>query len=132
MSGFKFFGSAQNYITITGFGNIGADASEQGWFVGDIGFFGFKFTKESGVHYGWGQINLHGVTGGFVAGQGFTFTEAYYNSDPNAPIAVGDRGIAVPEIDPASAGSVLSLVIGSLAILERRRKLRGSAADTAV
>lgn len=47
MSGFKFFASAQNYITITGFGNIGADASEQGWFVGDIGFFGFKFTKES-------------------------------------------------------------------------------------
>ena len=130
--GFNFFASDNDFITITGSGNIGADASEQGWSIGDIGYFGFKFTNTTGVHYGWGQLNLHGATGSFVAGQGFTFTEAYYNSDPNAPIAVGDTGsAAVPEIDPASAGSVMSLVIGSLAMLERRRKLRGSAAETA-
>lgn len=30
---------------------------------------------------------------------------------------------AVPEIDPGSAGSVLALVMGSLALLERRRSL---------
>ena len=31
---------------------------------------------------------------------------------------------AVPEIDPASLGSALSLVLGSLAILERRRRIQ--------
>ena len=36
---------------------------------------------------------------------------------------------AVPEIDPASAGSVLSLVMGSLAMLERRRLRRLKAAE---
>ena len=97
--------------------------------MGDIGYFGFKFTIGSGVHYGWGTINFHGVTGGFVQGQGFTLTEAYYNGVAGAPIAVGDRGTAVPEIDPASAGSVMSLVIGSLAMLERRRKLRAADAS---
>jgi len=32
---------------------------------------------------------------------------------------------AVPEIDPASFGSALSLVLGSLAIVERRRRIQG-------
>ena len=117
---------------MTRFGNIGNAAAGNGWAMGDIGYFGFKFTNSSGVHYGWGQISFHGVTGGFVQGQGFTLTEAYYNGVAGAPIAVGDTGsTAVPEIDPASAGSVMSLVIGSLAMLERRRKLRGSAANSA-
>ena len=130
---FKFFGSAQGNVTITDSGLIGPDASSQGWAMGDLGYFGFQFTNSSGVHYGWGQINIHGATGDFVIGQGFTLTEAYYNGDPNAAIAVGDRGTAVPEIDPAAAGSVLSLVIGSLAMLERRRKLRAAdASPTAV
>jgi len=31
--------------------------------------------------------------------------------------------LAVPEIDPASFGSVLTLVLGSLALLERRKSL---------
>lgn len=123
--GYKFFGSAQTAITITSVGAIGGDAGAEGWSMGDIGFFGFKFTNTSGVHYGWGQIDIHGASGGFGQGQGFTLTEAYYNSVPNAPIAVGDTGAAaVPEIDPASAGSVLALVMGSLAMLERRRKRR--------
>lgn len=62
-------------------------------------------------------------------GRGYTLTEAYYESTPGASINVGDRGTAVPEIDPASAGSVMSLVIGSLAMLERRRKLRAADAS---
>ena len=100
--------------------------------MGDIGYFGFKFTTASGVHYGGGQINIHGGTGGFVYGQGFTFTEAYYNDTVGASIQVGDTGgspSSVPEIDPASAGSVLSLVMGSLAMLERRRLRRAKAAE---
>ena len=37
-------------------------------------------------------------------------------------------GTAVPEIDPASAGSVVSLLGGALALLERRLRRRGRAA----
>ena len=121
---FKFLGSAQSVVTITGGGAIGGDAGAQGWAMGDLGYFGFKFTNVSGVHYGWGQINIHGATGGFVIGQGFTLTEAYYNSVAGAAIAV-----AVPEPDPAAAGSALSLVIGSLAILKRRRMRRSKAVE---
>jgi hypothetical protein len=132
VAGYKFFSSPQDYIGMTGNGAIGGNAAAGGWAIGDIGYFGFKFSNTSGVHYGWGQINIHGATGGFVAGQGFTFTEAYYNSTPNASIQVGDTGgspSSVPEIDPASAGSVLSLVMGSLAMLERRRLRRAKAAE---
>ena len=131
-AGYKFLSSPQARISITTGGNFAAGAGLQGWAIGDIGYFGFKFSNTSGVHYGWGQINIHGATGGFVAGQGFTFTEAYYNSTPNASIQVGDTGgstSSVPEIDPASAGSVLSLVMGSLAMLERRRLRRAKAAE---
>ena len=130
-AGYKFFSTAQRGITITTSSRIGGDAGADGWALGDIGYFGFKFTNTSGVHYGWGQINIHGATGGFVAGQGFTFTQAYYNDTPGASIQVGDTGGSspVPEIDPASAGSVLSLVMGSLAMLERRRLRRAKAAE---
>ena len=132
VAGYKFFNVAQTGITITSSGAIGGDASEQGWAIGNTGYFGFKFSNTSGVHYGWGQINIHGATGGFVAGQGYTLTQAYYNSTPNASIQVGDTGgspSSVPEIDPASAGSVLSLVMGSLAMLERRRLRRAKATE---
>ena len=131
-AGYKFLSSPQARISITTGGNFAAGAGLQGWAIGDIGYFGFKFSNTSGVHYGWGQINIHGATGGFVAGQGYTLTEAYYNSTPDASIQVGDTGgspSSVPEIDPASAGSVLSLVMGSLAMLERRRLRRAKAAE---
>jgi hypothetical protein len=132
VAGYKFFSIAQAGISITSDGAIGGKAGQQGWALSDIGYFGFKFSNTSGVHYGWGQINIHGATGGFVAGQGYTLTEAYYNTTPDASIQVGDTGgspSSVPEIDPASAGSVLSLVMGSLAMLERRRLRRAKAAE---
>jgi len=132
VAGYKFFPSAQGGISLTSSGDIGEDAGAQGWAIGDTGYFGFKFSNTSGVHYGWGQINIHGATGGFVVGRGYTLTEAYYNSTPNASIQVGDTGgspSSVPEIDPASAGSVLSLVMGSLAMLERRRLRRAKATE---
>ena len=124
MIGFKF-GNNTEAIPITESGAIGSDVSEQGWAIGN-GYFGFKFSNTGGVHYGWGQINITGTP----AGQGYTLTEAYYNDTPDASITVGDTGAAsVPEIDPASAGSVLSLVMGSLAMLERRRLRRAKAAE---
>ena len=131
-AGYKFFSNDQRGISITTNGRIGGDAGADGWALGDIGYFGFKFSNASGIHYGWGQANVHGATGGYSVGQGFTFTEAYYNTTPNASIQVGDTGgspSSVPEIDPASTGSVLSLVMGSLAMLERRRLRRAKAAE---
>jgi hypothetical protein len=131
MTGFKFLSSAQQSIRMTRSGNL-AGVAGQGWALGDTGYFGFKFSNGSGVHYGWGQINIHGTTGGYSVGQGYTLTEAYYNSTPDASIQVGDTGgspSSVPEIDPASAGSVLSLVMGSLAMLERRRLRRAKAVE---
>ena len=126
VAGYKFFNSAQTAIRITSFGFIGGDAFAGGWAMGNTGYFGFKFSNTSGVHYGWGQISFTGTP----TGQGFTLTEAYYESDDGDSITVGNRGItAVPEIDPASAGSVLSLVMGSLAMLERRRLRRSKAAE---
>jgi hypothetical protein len=128
VAGYKFFSIAQAGIGITFDGAIGGNAADGGWAIGDTGYFGFKFSNTSGVHYGWGQINITGAP----VGQGYTLTEAYYNTTPNASIQVGDTGgspSAVPEIDPASAGSVLSLVMGSLAMLERRRLRCAKAAE---
>jgi hypothetical protein len=128
MTGFKFLSNTQQSIRMTNNGSIGGAVIAQGWAIGDIGYFGFKFSNTSGVHYGWGQVNITGTP----TGQGYTFTEAYYNNTPDASIQVGDTGgspSSVPEIDPASAGSVLSLVMGSLAMLERRRLRRAKAAE---
>ena len=124
---YKFFSSAQS-ISITGDGFIAPNPELGGWAIGNIGYFGFKFSNTSGVHYGWGQMSITGTP----TGQGYTLTEAYYNDTPGASIKVGDTGgspSSVPEIDPASAGSVLSLVMGSLAMLERRRLRRAKAAE---
>ncbi len=131
-AGYKFFANAQTGITVTSSGAVSADAADGGWALGDIGYFGFKFTNASGVHYGWGQANMHGATGGFGVGQGFTFTEAYYEGAADQAIAVGDRGSVVGVPEPAGpAGTVLSLVIGSLAMLERRRMRRAANPSTA-
>jgi hypothetical protein len=128
MTGAFFFGGSAESFTVTNQGAIETDIAAQGWTLGEIGYFGFKFTNSSGVHYGWGQMSITGTP----EGQGFTFTEAYYEGVAGAAIAVGDTGSgAVPEIDPASAGSVLSLVMGSLAMLERRRLRRAADASTA-
>ena len=125
VAGYKFPSGSSSDISMTIGGAIGRTVSEQGWSIGNTGYFGFKFSNASGVHYGWGQASFTGTPG-----QGFTLTEAYYNGVAGAPIAVGDTGAsAVPEIDPASAGSVMSLVMGSLAMLERRRKLRAADAS---
>jgi hypothetical protein len=130
MPGFTFFSNTNKSITITKQNDIGLDAGANGWANGDIGYFGFKFWTTSGVHYGWGQIDIKSTGSFSYVGQGYTFTEAYYNDTPDASITVGDTGAAsVPEIDPASAGTVLSLVMGSLAMLERRRLRRAKAAE---
>lgn len=122
------FSTVARTRSITGTGVTAGGAFNGGWTRNNPGSFGFKFSNASGVHYGWGQMLITGTP----QGSGFTLTSAYYNDTPGASITVGDTGgspSAVPEIDPTSAGGVLSLVMGSLAMLERRRVRRSKAVE---
>jgi hypothetical protein len=113
MPGFKFFNSAQTQLTVTGNGLIGSALSANGWSLGDLGAFGFKFTSSGNTYYGWGLMS---VIGGSPA---FTITQAYYNNTPGATIAVGDTGGAVPE--PSTCALAL-LAAGGVAAYKRHRK----------
>jgi hypothetical protein len=125
MAGFKFSEDARSLIPITHDGGEAGNLSPNGWSLGNVGYFGFKFTNASGVHYGWGEASIHGATGGFNVGQGYTLTQAYYNTTPDATIQVG----VVPEPALAGPAGVCALVMGSLAMLERRRRRQGATAD---
>ena len=63
---------------------------------------------------------------GFVAGTWFgsNFSSSWAQSTSYTPrmSITATSGTAVPEIDPAAAGSVVSLVAGAIALLERRRR----------
>ena len=115
MAGFKFFATAQGFISVTLFGGIGPDVVPQGWSLGDVGFFGFKFTSGVNTYYGWGLIDIHGGT----PGAGYTITQAYYNNTPGATIIVGDTGGAIPE--PSTCALAL-LAAGGVAAYRGRRK----------
>jgi hypothetical protein len=116
MSGFKFFASAQTAITVTYAGTkIGYDADNGGWSLGDVGFFGFKFTSGANTYYGWGEIDIYGGS----SGSGYTITRAYYNDTSGATIVVGDTGGAIPE--PSTCALAL-LAAGGVAAYKGRRK----------
>jgi hypothetical protein len=79
-------------------------------------YVGFKTSQGN---YGWLEVTWSGSLGQFQIFSGA------YESVVGVSIAAGDTGpAAVPEIDPASFGSALSLVMGSLAMLEHRRRKR--------
>ena len=72
-----------------------------------------------GFTYGWTEFYLQ-QAGPFAA---ITFIQQAFQTTSGVGIAVGDTGVsAVPEIDPASFGSALALVLGSLGMIERRRQ----------
>jgi hypothetical protein len=62
-AGYKFLSGGQ-VISITNGGNIDSQVGAQGWAIGNTGYFGFKFSTMSGVHYGWGQISITGTPAG--------------------------------------------------------------------
>jgi hypothetical protein len=79
------------------------------------GSVGWNWTNDTPTGFGSStNSNLSGNSGQTWAG---VITGTPYMMTVNATAAS-----AVPEIDPASFGSALSLVLGSLSILERRRR----------
>ena len=76
------------------------------------------------------------VTNGFTMLTTFRNNSNYSNSGTSFPtldISFGATVTApVPEIDPSGLASTMSLVIGSVAMLERRRRKRATAATVAV
>lgn len=111
-------------------GNVTPGASigaANSWFGGgslfssNQGYWGVRFPAGgSNYNYGWVQVGYTPT--------GLTFGQAAVETTVNTPIAAG----TVPEIDPASAGSAVSLVAGVLAMVEQRRRKRLAAADSVV
>jgi len=101
------------------------------WFVSNDnpapdqnGYFGVRFSNGSGGwNYGWVDVQF--------LGNATRFGMAAVETTLNTPILAGQTS-AVPEIDPASAGSAMSLVAGVLAMVEQRRRRRAVPATSAV
>jgi autotransporter-associated beta strand protein len=77
------------------------------------GHFDSVFSSGTGVYAGAGFSGAGGIWTSLIGEQRLTFSEL------TGRLTVTS---AVPEIDPATGGSALSLVAGMLAILERRRR----------
>ena len=80
-------------------------------------YLGFKYTVNSSSFYGWLGVHYDGANGEV------TFDRAAMNTTAGATIFTGQTAVtAVPEIDPATGSSALSLVAGVLAMIEQRRR----------
>jgi len=81
-----------------------------------LGALAFSYLDgNSETHYGYVTIQ---VPASSEAGQVAKLLGVAYESTPNTAITV----TSVPEIDPATGGSALSLVAGVLAMIEQRRR----------
>ena len=109
--------------------------SQTGWtsqagvnFLSGSAIYGVRIpTPDSPVISGQQIYNYGWVEVGYTP-TGFTFGQAAIETIVNTPITAG----SVPEIDPASAGSAVSLVAGVLAMVEQRRRKRFAAAGSLV
>ena len=85
-------------------------------------YLGFRTAQGN---YGWMEATWDGTD--------FQFYSAAYEDVVGASIVAGATGsVAVPEIDPSGLASALSLVMGSAAMLEQRRRKRAAVAVAAV
>ena len=80
------------------------------------GQFDSVFASGTGIYAGANFSGTGGIWTSLIGEQRLTFSE----------LTGRLTFTAVPEIDPATGGSVLSLVTGMLAILEQRRRRRTS------
>ncbi len=85
---------------------------------GNNSYLGFRTSQGN---YGWIKATWNGT-------DTFQLYSAAYESTPGVAIVAGDSGTAVPEIDPSGLASAMSLVMGSVAMLEQRRRKRAAAA----
>ena len=84
-------------------------------------YLGFKTSQGN---YGWLKATWDGTN--------FELYSGAYESVVGASINAGQTSSApVPEIDPSGLASAMSLVMGSVAMLEQRRRKRAAAAVTA-
>jgi hypothetical protein len=97
-----------NYSTNTKSPNFGADS-----------YLGFKTSQGN---YGWLKATWNRDS------YDFQLYSGAYESVPGVSIKAGDSGTAVPEIDPSGLASAMSLVMGSVAMLEQRRRKRAAVA----
>ena len=91
------------------------------WSAGGSGYAGFNFVDaNSQTHYGWMELIVPTTS---IAGQEATLVQWAWESVADAPITT-----PVPEIDPASAGSALALLVGGLALVEQQLGFAAGAA----
>lgn len=84
-------------------------------------YIGFRTAGEN-PRFGYFEVTWDGTT------SQFEILSAAYESDPNTALTIGGGPAPVPEIDPSGFASVASMAIGSLAMLEQRRRKRAAAA----
>ncbi len=108
-------GSAQDNLQLWDFANSTGSFPLQTY-----GYAAMRAADGGGdFFYGWTEFYLQ-QQGPIAA---VTFIQQAFQNTSGVGIAVGDTGVsAVPEIDPASFGSALALVLGSLGMIERRRQ----------
>ena len=86
---------------------------------GNNSYLGFKTSQGN---YGWIKATWNGT-------DTFQLYSAAYETVAGVSIKAGDSGAsAVPEIDPSGLASAMSLVMGSAAMLEQRRRKRAAVA----
>jgi len=91
----------------------------------DFGPNSFLGFKDALGRYGYIETTWNSTT------NEFQIFSAAYESDVGVGIMT-PGGTPVPEIDPTSLASTMSLVMGSVAMLEQRRRKRAAAATLAV
>jgi hypothetical protein len=109
-----FYGANGDWTASLGGGN-------SNWSAGGSGYVGFSFLDGgSQTHYGWMELMVPTTS---VAGQEATLVQWAWESDANTPITT-----PVPEIDPASGGSALALLVSGLALVEQQLGFAAGAA----
>jgi hypothetical protein len=95
---------------------VGSDSPRSNLAPGGLGAVAFSYLDDNlEKHYGYAVIQAPVSS---AAGQVANLLGVAYESTPNTAITV----TSIPEIDPATGGSALSLVAGVLAMIEQRRR----------